>query len=121
LFARKGQERAAFALYRRGENPLIGRTPDLDRAELAQMLGHELRVKQSKVRRAQHRDEMDQRDLGRVAIEVEHALAEEGAPDPHPIEPAGEPAVAPCLDRMAMRAAEELAVEAPDAAVDPRL
>ena len=62
---------------------------------------------------------MHEADFGRVALAVEHALAEERALEPNAIQPAHEPAVAPSLDRVAMAPAKQFAIEPPDAAVDP--
>ena len=53
-----------------------------DRAEAAQMLGHELAVEQAEAALDQPRHEMDQRHLRGVALAAEHALAEEGRAAP---------------------------------------
>ncbi len=80
------------------------------------MLGHELGVEQAEAAGPQPRHEVDERDLRGVALAVEHALAEEGAAEPHAVEAADQPAVAPDLDRVAVAEVEQLAVEAADAA-----
>jgi len=59
--------------------------PDFDRAEAGEVLGHELGVEQLEATKFQPCDEIDERDLARVPGLGEHALAEEGAAEMHPI------------------------------------
>jgi hypothetical protein len=73
---------------------------DLDRAESAQMLGHELAVEQLEPADDQPGDQPGERHLGRVAPGREHALAEEGGAEPHAVQAADQLAILPCLDRM---------------------
>jgi hypothetical protein len=94
---------------------------DFDRAEARQMRGDELRVEQPVAAEPQARDEMGERDLGRVARQMEHALAEEGGAERNAIEPADQRALRVDLDRMGAAGLEQLAVEPPDLGVDPCL
>src|SRR5918995_1385060 len=64
---------------------------------------------------------MGERHFRGVALAVEHALAKEGRPQCDPIQAADKAAVPPDLDGVAMAEIEEVAVEASDAGVDPRL
>jgi hypothetical protein len=80
---------------------------------------HELRVEQREAAIFQARDEIDEGDLAGVARLGEHALAKERAAEMHAVKAAGQSAVLPDLDRMAVPQREQFAVEAPDAAVDP--
>jgi hypothetical protein len=91
----------------------------LDGAEPGQMAGDELGVEQGEASISQPRHQIDQRDLARVAGSREHALAEKRAAEMHAVESAGEHAVLPHLDRVAMAKREQFAVETPDARVDP--
>ena len=101
------------------QQPLKLVAAHLDRAEPGEMTGDELRVEQGEAAIYQPRHEIDERDLARVARSGEHALAEEGAAEMHAVKPADERAVLPDLDRVAMAEREQLAIEAPDAPVDP--
>lgn len=83
------------------------------------MPGHELSVEQREAPIFQSGDEIDQRDLARVAGSREHALAEKGTAEMHAVKAAGKGAVLPDLDRMAMAEREQIAIEAPDPPVDP--
>ena len=76
------------------------------------MTGDELGVEQGEATVSQSRHQIDQRDLARIAGAREHALAEKRAAEMHAVQPAGERAVLPHLDRMAMAEREQLAVEA---------
>src|SRR3954451_14317738 len=87
----------------------------VDRTEARQMRRHELRVQQAKAAGAQPRYEMDQRDLRGIALDVEHAFAEERRPETHAVESADKLAVAPGLDRMGVADVEQFAVERADA------
>ena len=77
-------------------------TAHLDRAEARQMPRDELGIEQGESPILQSRDEIDERDLARVARSGEYALAEEGAAEMHAIEAADQSALLPHLDRMAM-------------------
>ena len=118
---------AQLALKARGPVDRVGELyPELlarhlDRAEAAQVLGHELAVEQAKAALDQPRHEMDQRDLGRIALAAEHALAEERRADRDAIEAADQLALAPAFDAVRMAAREQLAVERQDRLVDPAL
>jgi len=79
----------------------------------------ELGVEQGESPILQSRDEIDESDLARVAGSGEHALAEKGAAEMHAVKPTDKRAVLPDLDRVAMAEREQLAIEAPDAPVDP--
>ena len=83
------------------------------------MTGDELRVEQGEAAISQPRHQIDQGDLARVAGAREHAFAEKRAAKMHAVKPAGERAVLPYLDRVAMAEREQLPIEAPDASVDP--
>src|SRR3569623_3153127 len=62
---------------------------------------------------------MDQRHFGRVTAAVEHALAEERAPERYAIKPTCEVVAVPRLDAVAMADLVQCAVELADAMVDP--
>ena len=64
-----------------------------------------LAVDHAEVPRAQHADQVHQRDLGGVRLAREHRFAEEHAPERHAVEAAHEVAVPPRLDRMREAAA----------------
>jgi hypothetical protein len=83
------------------------------------MPGDELGVEQRESPILQSRDEIDECDLARVARPGEHAFAEKGAAEMHPVKPADKLVVLPHLDRVAMAKREQLAIEASDAPVDP--
>src|SRR6185369_51997 len=68
---------------------------------------------------AQARDQMDERDLGRVARAMEHAFAEEGAAERDAVEAADQRVAVVDLDAVAMPALVELVVEHADAGIDP--
>ncbi|MEI9931983.1 MAG: hypothetical protein WDM89_15955 [Rhizomicrobium sp.] len=65
--------------------------------------------------------EMDEGDLARVAFVAEHALAEKRRAQRYAIEPAGELAVSPALDRMRMAARVKRRIQMKYLVVDPRL
>ncbi len=77
-------------------------TAHLDRAELREMSGDELRVEQGKAAIFEPRHQINQRDLASVALPREHALAEERAAEMDAVEPAGERTVLPYFDGVAM-------------------
>src|SRR5579859_5754380 len=83
------------------------------------MLGDILRVEQLEAARDQSRHQMHQRDLGRVADSMKHALAEKGATEIDAVEPAGEVTILPDLDRVAVAEGVQPAIEIADALVDP--
>ena len=62
---------------------------------------------------------MHQRDFGCVAGAVEHALAEKSAPQADAVEAADQFIAVVDLDRVAVAAFVELAVEVADASIDP--
>ena len=64
-------------------------------------------------------DQVHQADLRGVALARKHAFAEEGAAERHAVEPAGEPAVAPGFDRVAVAAPVELDIGFADRRIDP--
>ena len=88
----------------------------LDRAEAAQMVGHELAVEQPVAADPQPRHQPGERHLGRVAPGREHALAEEGGAEADSVEAAGELALVPAFDRMGVAAGVEEAVALLDVA-----
>ncbi len=89
------------------------------RAEHLQVIGEELRVEQLDSRRPQPRDEMHQRDLRGIARAMEHALAEERAPEAHAVKPADQRVAVIDLDGVAMADVEQPAIELADRRVDP--
>ena len=98
---------------------MIGRPRNLDGAKCPQMIGDELGIEEPVVAGPEPRHQMDEGDLGRVAREVEHALAEKSAAEADAIEAADQLAVFVHLDRVAVAALVELAIEIADARVDP--
>ena len=86
LDAERGE--IAFADERRFQELVILPPRHLDRAEGLQVIGDELRVEQLEAAGPQPRDQMHERDLGRIARAVEHALAEEGAAERDAVEAA---------------------------------
>ena len=74
--------------------------PDLGGAELRQVRRHPLQIEQRVAASAQPLDQRRQRDLGGVGLDVEHRLAEEGAPQGDAVQAPDEPAVAPAFDRV---------------------
>src|SRR5262245_7482190 len=94
---------------------------DLDGAECAQMLRHELAVEQVKSALDQPRHEMDQRHLRCVALAAEHALAEERRTDRHAVNAADQLALEAALDAVRAAAPVQLGIELDDRCVDPGL
>src|SRR5262249_2733137 len=84
-----------------------------------EMRGDELGVEQDETAGAQARHEMHQRDLRGVAGAVEHALAEEGAAEAHPVKAAHQGAAVIDLDGVAMADVVKLAIKLADAPIDP--
>ena len=76
--------------------------PDLGGAELGQVRRHPLQIEQREVAGPQALDQRGQRDLGRVGLDVEHRLAEEGAAQRDAVEPPDEAALAPAFDRVSL-------------------
>ena len=74
----------------------------LDGPEAGQVSRDELGVEQGEAPIFEPGDEINERDLARVAGTGEHAFAEKGAAEMHPVKSAGEHAVLPDLNRMAM-------------------
>ena len=62
------------------------------------MPGSELAIDHGDAVAAAHRHQVRERHFGRIARAAEHGLAEENAPEPHPIETADELAAEPRLD-----------------------
>ena len=83
------------------------------------MTGDELRVEQGEPPISQSRHQIDKSDLARVARARKHAFAEKGPAEMHTVQSAGERAVLPHLDRVAMAEREQFAVEASDTSIDP--
>ena len=71
--------------------------------------------------RLQPRDQMDQATFEASRSRREHAFAEERRAERHAVEAADQLAVPPGLDRVAVAAREELAIELADRRVDPGL
>jgi hypothetical protein len=72
-------------------------------AELLKVTGQELRVEQGEPARFQPRNEVDERDLARIALARKHAFTEERRPEADTIQPAHKATIAPAFH--AMRAA----------------
>ena len=70
----------------------------LDRAELAQVVGDELRVQEAVAARSQALDQRDERDLAGVARAREHAFAKECRPKRNPVQPTGQTSASPGFD-----------------------
>jgi hypothetical protein len=83
------------------------------------VLGDELRVEQGEPAMLEAAGEVNQGDLGRVALAMKHRLAEEGGSEPHAVKPADQAAVEVGFDRVAVAKVEQFAVETADAGVDP--
>ena len=63
---------------------------NLDRSELAQVIGHKLRVQQDEVAVDQTGDQMHKSDLGSVALHGKHAFTEERGANGDTVKPANE-------------------------------
>ena len=98
---------------------MVGGPRNLDGAECPQMFGDELGVEQAVMAGLEPRHQMDEGDLGGIARAVEHALAEKGASEADAVEAADQFAAFVHLNRMAVSALVEPAVEAADASIDP--
>ncbi len=85
------------------------------------MLGGKLRVEQPEPAGAKAREQMHERRLRGVARAMEHAFAEEGAAQAHPIKAADQGLALVGLDRMGMAGCEQFTIEPHDLAVDPGL
>jgi len=83
------------------------------------MLGQELAVEQFESADLQARDQISERDLGRVIGAAEHALAEKGAAQPHAVEAADQLVARPGFDRMGIAAAMQLRISDLDIGIDP--
>ena len=83
------------------------------------MFGDILRVEQFEAARNQPRHQMHQCHLRGVTGVVKHALAEEGAAEADPIEPADEVVRAPNFDAMTVAEFMQSAIEITNALVDP--
>ena len=62
---------------------------------------------------------MDERDFGCIALDMEHAFAEESGAERNAVESANQPSVAPAFDAMREAELEQVGIETPDARVDP--
>src|SRR5215470_9247540 len=102
LIGRQSQEVRGLAGERLVEQGGVAPPRDLDGAKTLQMLRDVLRVEQLEPALDQPGHQMNQRDLRGIAGAVEHALAEEGAPEAHTIEAADQIIVLPDLDAVAM-------------------
>ena len=85
------------------------------------MLGRELRVEQPEPSGAKAREQMHQRNLRGVPGAMEHAFAEEGAAQAHPVKAADQGVPLVGLNRMRTAGGEQFAVEPHDLVVDPGL
>ena len=92
---------------------------DFDGAEDLEMGGEELGIEQTEAAAAQALDQMHQGDLAGVGLAAEHAFAEEGAAEDHPVKPADQFALAPALHAMGRAALVQGNVEALDVPIDP--
>lgn len=91
------------------------------RAELGQVLGHELRVQQAVSAGDQPRDKVHKRDLGRIAPVGKHALAEERGLQGNAVESADQLAVLPAFHTVRVADLVKAQIELFDGAVDPGL
>src|SRR4029078_9230007 len=91
---------------------------ELDGAELAQVVGDELRVEQPEAAVGEACREIDERHLRTTALVEDHALAEEGAVQRDTVEAADEATVVPHFDGVAMAEAEQVAIKPADTLVD---
>lgn len=83
------------------------------------MIGLELAVEQREPAEAQPRDQPRQRHFRRVARTRYHALAEKGAPQRQPVQPADQLFAVPDFDRMREAALVQRGEDAFDRPVDP--
>src|SRR5262249_46477072 len=88
-------------------------------AKSRQMLGNELRVQQTKTAKPQAGDEMDQRDLGSVGDEAEHAFAKKRAAERDTVQTADEIAIETAFHRMRVTEPVQFGEQRLDARVDP--
>src|SRR6266478_2225497 len=108
-----------FANQRVGEQFVILPALHLGGPEGLEVLGDELGVEQLESPRPQPRHQMHQRNFRGVAGAMEHALAEEGAAEAHPVKPADQDLPVIDLDGVAMADVVELAIKRADAPIDP--
>lgn len=85
------------------------------------MVSHELAVEQLHARPPQGRHQPCKRHLGCVGHPAEHRFTAEHPVEPHPVQPADQPAILPAFDRMGMAAGVQLAIARRDPAADPGL
>src|SRR6516162_4811286 len=109
-----------FTRQRRLEELMILPARHLDCAERPEMIRDELCVQQPEAAGLEPGYKMHERNLGSIADTVKHALAEECATKRYSIKPPHQRIVLINLQTMAMSALVELAIEKPDAGVDPR-
>ena len=84
------------------------------------MRGDELAVEQLPPARAQARDEVRERNLGRIARPADHRFAEKGAAERDAVEAADQFAILPALDAMRVADLEQPIVTRLDHRIDPR-
>src|SRR5262249_34702025 len=92
---------------------------NLDRAEAGEVSGHELGVKQLEATEFEPGNQIDERDLARVARLGEHALAKKRTAEMDAVEATDQLVALPDLDRMTMSKREEIGIKAANTAVDP--
>lgn len=112
-------EEVGVLLERSFELGLKRRSVQLDGAELAEMLRHELRVEKREPTTDQPRGEVNKRDLRGVALRREHAFAEECAFERHAVEAADQLIAVPDFNRVAGAEVEQFTVKGAYARVDP--
>lgn len=100
---------------------MIGRARDFLRAELGEVLGHELCVEQAEAAADQPGRQVHQRHLGSVASPREHTFAEEGSAQRDAIEAAHQFIAGPALDTMRMAHLVQLEIQLLDRPIDPGL
>ena len=95
------------------------RSGDVFGAELAQMFGHKLSIKQGEAASDQPGSEMNERDFARITLARDHAFAEEGRPQNDAIKPADELFAVPAFNRMGMALFVQDIIGIDDRAIDP--
>src|SRR5262245_20666844 len=89
------------------EQHMIVGAADRACAQTLEMGRGELRIEELEAASFQARHQMDKRHLAGVGRAREHAFAEEGGADPHPVETADQLFILPALDRMTAAHLEE--------------
>lgn len=85
------------------------------------MISHELAVQQRETAGFQPRDQPGQRDLRRIRLTREHALAKEGAAQRDAVEATDQPIAVPAFDAVGMAHGEQASARLEDRHVDPRI